>query len=217
MLAGRVAHRDSIGNSGVIGSGDVQWMTAGSGIIHQEMPEPWEGRMRGFQLWVNLPAKSKMMEPRYRGITSHEIPDVRLPGGIQVKIIAGRVKGTVGPVRDLVVETEYLDVWVPADGSFERETPHEHRAFAYVFEGNGTFGPDETRGAANCSLVAFGSGRKVRVQAGPNGMRFIFVSGMPLGEPVAWGGPIVMNTREELERAFREYRDGTFIKHGRPH
>ncbi len=212
MLTGEVERGDSIGNSGVINSGDVQWMTAGSGIIHQEMPRRWNGRMRGFQLWVNLPARNKMMAPRYRGILSSDIPEAHLAGGLGVKVIAGCLNGIEGPVRDLVVETEYLDVAVPAGGVFERELPTGNRAFAYVFDGEGRF---ESRHVQDYHLVTLGPGRKVRAEAGAEGLRFLLVSGLPLGEPVAWGGPIVMNTQEELERAFREYREGTFIKHGK--
>jgi len=214
MLSGEVEHGDSIGNSGVISSGDVQWMTAGGGIIHQEMPRRWDGRMRGFQLWVNLPAVRKMMPPRYRGIVQDQIPEAVLQDGSRVKVIAGRVDGTVGPVKDLVVETEYLDVFVPAAHTFQWDSPDDYRVFAYVYEGVGTLGGDEPHPVSDHSLVTFGQGRTVVAQAGHAGLRFILVSGLPLREPVAWGGPIVMNTRDELERAFREYRDGTFLQYG---
>ncbi len=216
VLEGEVDHGDSLGNQGVIGGGDVQWMTAGSGIIHQEMPRgDIDGRMYGFQLWANLPAADKMMAPRYREIKSGEIPEVTLSSGTKVKVICGRVGDTVGPVRDIVTDPEYLDVTIPIGATFDHPTTPGHTVFAYVIGGSGRFGATDTR-AKNRDLLLFDDGELLRVSALDEEVRFLLISGLPLGEPVAWRGPIVMNSREELETAFREYRDGTFIKsHGK--
>jgi quercetin 2,3-dioxygenase len=216
VLAGEVAHGDSMGNKGVIGAGEVQWMTAGSGIIHQEMPkgDP-KGRMYGFQLWANLPAANKMMDPRYREVKSGEIPAVKLDGGIVVRVVAGMVAGTTGPVRDIVAGPEYLDVSLPPRTRFTHAVESGRNAFAYVFEGACDFGPDGTTSAVNKTLVRFGKGDTVSAATADGSARFLLVTGTPLGEPVAWGGPIVMNSDAELELAFEEYRNGTFIKHGR--
>ena len=215
VLKGEVEHGDSLGNRGVIQSGDVQWMTAGSGIIHQEMPkgDP-DGAMYGFQLWANLPAADKMMAPRYRGLTADQIPLVQDPGGASIRVVAGAVGGVTGPVRDVVIQPEYLDVALPAGRAFTHPTPRGHTVFAYVFEGLATFGAGEgaTRPLENRHLVLFGDGDEVTVTAGAEGARFLLVSGRPIGEPIAWAGPIVMNTQEELDAAFRELDDGTFIK-----
>jgi len=214
MLNGEVEHGDSIGNSGVIESGDIQWMTAGSGIIHQEMPRRARGRMRGFQLWVNLPKRDKMMTPRYRDVKRADIPEVRPAPGVKVKIVSGSVASVRGPVQDIVVEPEYLDVSIMPGIEFRHAIPRDHRAFAYVVDGGGRFdGVGNDIGPAQ--TVLFGSGDEVSVSAGNAGVRLLLVSGRPLNEPVAWGGPIVMNTQAELDRAFDEYRQGTFIKHGR--
>ncbi len=232
VLGGKVEHGDSMGNEGVISVGDVQWMTAGSGIIHQEMPKGDEkGYMGGFQLWANLPASHKMMEPRYRGLTKDEIPEVSIGGGVTVRIICGEVKGTKGPVRDIVTDPEYLDVTVSAHSEFIHPARQGHTAFAYVIAGEGVFcqAKDpftyELEGAnyfdmernpfiGNGSLVVFDDGDQIVVSTESQSVRFLLVSGKPIGEPVAWYGPIVMNTREELQVAFDEYRNGTFIKHG---
>ena len=213
MLDGEVEHGDSLGNSGVIHEGDVQWMTAGSGIIHQEMPkgDP-SGRMGGFQLWANLPASHKMMDPRYRDVTAATIPVVQTREGATVRIIAGTVEGTSGPVGDVVIEPEYLDVSVPAGAAFRHRVPAGHTVFAYVIEGSGSFAPEAGARTRAGHLVHYEDGDELAVQAGESGVRFLLVSGKPLREPVAWYGPIVMNTEEELQVAFREYRYGTFIK-----
>jgi quercetin 2,3-dioxygenase len=212
VLAGDVEHRDSLGNSGVIGAGDVQWMSAGSGIIHQEMPKgDARGAMYGFQLWANLPAAKKMSEPRYRGITSRDIPIVTDEGGAIVRIVAGRVGIVDGPVRDVASKPEYLDVTVPAGKTFTHRTPREHTVFAYVFEGSGVFGHDRKVGDRH--LVSFDKGDVVTVSAKSEPVRFLLVSGQPIGEPIAWQGPIVMNTDEELRVAFEELENDTFIKH----
>jgi redox-sensitive bicupin YhaK (pirin superfamily) len=212
ILEGAVEHGDTLGNRGVIDDGDVQWMTAGSGIIHQEMPlGNLEGKMYGFQLWANLPAADKMMAPRYREIKAAQIPEVILSGGVRVKVICGRVGETQGPVQDIITDPEYLDVTVPAGNLFEHTTKPGHTFFAYVIGGQGFFGADRTAGR-NRDLLLFDDGDLLRVTTDLKEVRFLLISGMPLAEPVAWRGPIVMNTREELETAFREYREGTFIK-----
>jgi hypothetical protein len=212
MISGEVEHRDSLGNKGVIRAGEVQWMTAGSGIIHQEMPKRREGTLWGLQLWVNLPASHKMMGPRYRDIRAADIPECRpAPGGL-VKVIAGSYNGCQGPVRDLVGNPEYLDVSLPGSAGFDHAIPADHAAFAYVLDGGGRFMPDQKTAVLAESLVLFGEGDRVSISAEKDGLRFVLISGRPLKEPVAWQGPIVMNTEAELEVAFAEYRSGTFIK-----
>ena len=231
VLSGNVEHGDSMGNKGVIGAGDVQWMTAGSGIIHQEMPKGDEaGHMGGFQLWANLPAGYKMMDPRYREVKSHQIPEVSTSDGVTVKIICGEVKGTRGPVQDIVTDPAYLDVTVPARTEFVHPTRPGHTVFAYVIEGKACFCQEknpftyEVEGVnyfdiqrtplvASENLVLFGDGEQVLVSTEEEPVRFLLISGKPIGEPVAWYGPIVMNTRAELQIAFDEYSKGTFIKH----
>jgi redox-sensitive bicupin YhaK (pirin superfamily) len=214
VLAGEVVHGDSLGSRGVIAAGDVQWMSAGSGMIHQEMPKgDARGAMYGFQLWANLPAASKMSEPRYRGITSGEIPVVTDRDGAIVRIVAGRIGEVEGPVRDVVTKPQYLDVTVPAGKTFTHRTPREHTVFAYVFEGSGVFGRDGE--ADDRHLVSFDTGDAVTVSAQAGPVRFLLVSGRPIGEPIAWRGPIVMNTDEELRVAFEELENDTFVKHGK--
>lgn len=213
MLDGLVEHEDSIGNRGVIGSGDVQWMTSGSGIIHQEMPKGLEDRMGGFQLWVNLPSTNKMMDPRYQEVKRASIPEVEPTKGVRVKVIAGEVAAVRGPVRDIVVEPEYLDVAIAPQVRFDHRVPNGHTLFAYVLKGTGRFDADSgTIDSGN--LVIFRDGPRVRVEAGNEPLRFLLVSGKPIREPVAWWGPIVMNTRRELEVAIEEFQEGTFIKRG---
>ncbi len=215
VLEGDVEHGDSLGNKGVIGSGDVQWMTAGSGIIHQEMPRgSADGHMYGFQLWANLPAKDKMIDPRYRGLTCDEIPEVRLPGGVVMKIIAGNVAGTKGPLEDIVIDPVYIDVNVPEHSEFSHVTKKGHTVFVYVFEGNADFSGETQNNelTGNGSVILFEDGELVKVVTDESSVRFLLVSGMPIGEPVAWQGPIVMNTREELNTAFEDYNNGTFIR-----
>jgi redox-sensitive bicupin YhaK (pirin superfamily) len=230
MIRGTAEHGDSMGHRGVIGPGEVQWMTAGSGIIHQEMPKgAGDGRMGGFQLWANLPAARKMMEPRYRGVKSAEIPEVELPGGAVVRVICGAVGGTKGPIRDIVIDPEYLDVSMPRRTELIHPTKPGHTVIAYVFEGEGCFAPGspaasyevepasyfdlaQKPGQGDHAVVLFGDGDRIRVTTDDAPVRFLLFAGRPLGEPVAWRGPIVMNTQEELRTAFREYRDGTFVK-----
>ncbi len=211
MLHGSVAHGDSLGNSGIIRDGQIQWMTAGGGIIHQEMPERQSDYLRGLQLWVNLPRRDKMMAPRYRDIPSEDCPSVRTKSGAEVRTIAGRFGDARGPVKDVVIDPGYLDVRIPAGLCFEHEIPEGHTVFAYVLEGNGRFSEGNDPLGKGC-LALYGPGRAVSVTTKEDGVRFILVSGQPIGEPVAWGGPIVMNTQAELDQAFREYHAGTFIK-----
>ncbi len=215
MIEGECDHGDSMGNEGTICAGDVQWMTAGSGIIHQEMPRGTEqGRMGGFQLWANLPAAHKMRDPRYQGIESSQIPEVETDGA-RVRVIAGTVGEVTGPVTDITVEPEYLDVTLQPNTSWTHPTAEDHNVFAYLFEGEGRFGLEgEPVAAGTGTIVLFGEGDAVTVTAGDEGARFLLVSGKPLGEPIAWRGPIVMNTRDELDVAWRELDDGTFVKHG---
>jgi quercetin 2,3-dioxygenase len=230
VLAGEVDHKDSLGNAGVIGPGDVQWMSAGSGIIHQEMPKgDAKGAMYGFQLWANLPAAQKMSPPRYRGITAAEIPAVTEASGAIVRVVAGTAGGVEGPVRDVATRPEYLDVTVPAGKTFTHAVPRGHTVFAYVFagqalfnhqddpftyeaEGENYFDQEREHLLGDRHLVLFGDGDTVVVNAGDEPARFLLVSGKPIGEPIAWRGPIVMNTQAELKVAFAELDKGTFIK-----
>ena len=212
MLEGTVDHEDSMGNTGSIGAGDVQWMTAGSGIIHQEMPGPVNGRMGGFQLWVNLPRASKMMDPRYQEIKSDKIPVLSPRNDISIRVIAGKVNKTRGPVRDIVADPEFLDITLGPDTSFTHPVKPGYTALTYVIGGEGTFDKKEGHRMGNQDLILFGDGSSFWVRSFGSGMRFLFLSGKPIGEPVAWRGPIVMNTSEELRLAYQEYADGTFIK-----
>ena len=230
MLDGTVEHGDSMGNSGTIGAGDAQWMTAGSGIIHQEMPKPGKGlRMGGFQLWANLPAAHKMMPPRYRDITRADIPVVQRADGVRIGVLCGQVDGTRGPVKDVVIEPEYLEVSMPPGARFVHPTPEGHTVFAYLFEGKAMFCDQknpfsyEAEGAGYFDLerspwvqsehlVLLEDGDHLVVSTDDQPARFLLISGKPLREPVAWYGPIVMNTQEELRIAFEEYQNGTFIK-----
>jgi redox-sensitive bicupin YhaK (pirin superfamily) len=231
VLAGSVEHGDSLGNRGKMGAGDVQWMTAGSGILHQEMPKGDErGRMHGFQLWANLPSSLKMTAPRYQDIPSSAIPEITDDDGTIVRVVSGEFWGTRGPVDGVAADPSYLDVSVPAGRRKRLEIETTRNAFAYVFAGSGTFrdasdpravltesGADPNAQpryeAGNHSLVLFDRGDEVVVQAGDEGIRFLLVSGRPIEEPVAWYGPIVMNTQDQLRQAVAELRDGTFIKH----
>jgi len=230
VLAGTVEHADSIGNRGEISAGDVQWMTAGSGIIHQEMPRGnASGEMHGFQLWANLPASKKMTAPRYQEIASPDIPVLTDDDGTQARLITGTMWGMRGPVEGIAADPVYVDVSVPPGKRKTLPVETTHQAFAYVFAGSGTFAnasaplgvPTEIAGqddmvvvekVGNRSLVLFDSGDEVTVQAGEEGIRFLLVSGKPLREPVAWRGPIVMNTQQELQAAFQELNRGTFLR-----
>jgi len=217
MLCGEVEHGDSMGNKGLISAGDVQWMTAGSGIVHQEMPRgEADGLLWGFQLWANLPRAQKRVHPRYRDVKSDQIPLVTLETGVRVRVIAGEVAGVRGPVRDIVINPEYLDVTVPPETDFVHPVQAGYTVFAYTVTGRAAFEPQEDGPGAPIgseSLVVYADGDEIRISTGAEGTRFLLLSGKPIGEPVAWYGPIVMNTQEELERAFQEYQQGTFLKH----
>jgi quercetin 2,3-dioxygenase len=212
MLKGFVEHADSMGNAGIVNAGDIQWMTAGSGIVHSEMPKPVNGQMGGFQLWVNLPRSHKMMDPRYQEITQTQVPIVSQNKGVTVRVIAGSAGGITGPVRDIVADPEYLDVTMDRSAAFSQPVKEGYTAFAYVIGGEGTFDAGEGHQVYNRDLVLFGDGSFVTARSSAKGFRFLFFSGKPIHEPVAWRGPIVMNTADELRVAFREYADGTFIK-----
>ncbi len=235
ILEGGVQHEDSLGNKGVLTAGDVQWMTAGSGIVHQEMPAPGMGSTgHGFQLWANLPAAEKMTSPRYQDIGSAEIPTVVEDDGTTARVITGSFWGATGPVTGIATDPRYLDITIPPHTSRSLPVETEYHAFAYVFEGSGTFRgasapipapteymsesgitePITAHPVENRNLVLFDRGDEIRVETNDEQLRFLLVSGRPLREPVAWHGPIVMNTEEELVQAFSEYRDGTFLRHG---
>jgi hypothetical protein len=230
VLAGTVEHGDSLGNSGRLASGDVQWMTAGRGILHQEMPkgDP-AGRMHGFQLWANLPASLKMTAPRYQDVPAAAIPEVTEDDGTKARVICGEFWGRTGPVEGVAADPRYVDVWVPPGVHRRIAVDRARNVFAYVFAGSGSFrdaseprqvlteqvdaaGGTSYDSAGNRSLVLFDRGDEIVVQAGEEGIRFLLVSGQPLEEPVAWYGPIVMNTQEQLKQAYDELRNGTFIK-----
>ena len=232
VLAGTVEHGDSLGNRGKLGAGDVQWMTAGSGIMHQEMPQgDPKGRMHGFQLWANLPSSLKMTRPRYQDIKAGDVPEVIDDDGTVVRVVVGNFWGKTGPVEGVAADPNYIDVWVPPGKKKTLPVETSRHAFAYVFEGSGTFSDashpfgvltekSDTDGnellvretVGNRSMVLFDSGDEVTVQAGDEGIRFLLVSGKPLREPVAWYGPIVMNTQAELQQAVRDLQTGNFIK-----
>ncbi|WP_332370622.1 pirin family protein [Desulfobacula toluolica] len=210
VLKGDVEHGDSLGNKGIISSGDVQWMTAGSGIIHQEMPKgDKKGAMYGFQLWANLPASQKMISPKYRDITADQVPEISTQNNIKIKVIAGNIAGVQGPMDDIVIDPEFLDCAVPAGETFIHEVDPTYTAFIYVIGGSGT---TDNKFIENGNLVLFEKGEYLSITAADENLRFLVLTGNPLKEPVAWRGPIVMNTQEELAVAFQEYRDGTFIK-----
>lgn len=231
VLSGTVDHADSLGNKGSLGAGDVQWMTAGRGILHQEMPKGnIAGQMHGFQLWANLPSGLKMTAPRYQDVKATDIPEITDDDGTRVRVIVGSFWGKTGPVDGIAADPQYLDVWVPAGRRKRLKIDTRRRAFAYVFQGAGRFAdaaaPEgvllekEVMGqevnirdlSGNRTLIRFGAGDEVVVQAGNEGIRFLLISGAPIEEPVAWHGPIVMNTRAELNQAFAELRNGTFIR-----
>ena len=231
VLAGTVDHADSLGNAGTLGAGSVQWMTAGSGIMHQEMPKGDAfGRMHGFQLWANLPASQKMTTPRYQDIGAGDIPEIIDDDGTRVRVVVGEFWGKKGPVDGIAAEPQYLDIFVPAGRTKRFPVDLYRSAFAYIFEGSGTFrdaskpfgvkvekefnGEEMTFRdmSGDRTLVVFDTGDEVVVTAGPKGIRFLLVSGKPLKEPVAWHGPIVMNTQEELRQAIRDLQTGNFIR-----
>jgi redox-sensitive bicupin YhaK (pirin superfamily) len=232
VLAGTVGHGDSMGNKGLLGAGDVQWMTAGSGILHQEMPQgDPNGRMHGFQLWANLPSSHKMTDPRYQDIESKEIPEVIDDDGTRVRVVCGNFWGKTGPVEGIAADPQYLDVWVPPGKRKTLPVETFRHTFVYIFEGSGTFpsasapqgvytelvgtasAPQKQLG--NRSMILFDTGDEITVQAGEQGIRFLLVSGKPLKEPIAWYGPIVMNTQKEIKQAMSDLQNDTFIKHMR--
>ena len=231
VLEGNVDHADSLGNSGSLGAGDIQWMTSGSGILHQEMPKGnSKGQMHGFQLWANLPSELKMTNPRYQDVNSSEIPEIFEDDGTRVKVIVGSFWGKTGPVDGIAADPQYLDIYVPPGVKKTFPVDTYRKTFAYIFDGSGAFDSasiptgvlleKEIRGeelnirdmSGNRTLVSFDTGDFVSVQAGENGIRFLLISGKPIQEPVAWHGPVVMNTKEELIQAFDELKNGTFIK-----
>jgi redox-sensitive bicupin YhaK (pirin superfamily) len=214
LLAGVVEHRDTLGNAGTIGPGDVQWMTAGRAIMHEEMPQQREGLLDGLQLWVNLPAKYKMMPPRYQDVPAEHIPEVIRPGGVKIRVVTGTVDGVQGPVIDIVANPVYLDVSMASGGVFVQPITRGHTAFAYVFEGEGTFGVVDQEGGETVfhpKLVVFGDGDHVEVYTQDQPVRFLLISGQPIGEPIARYGPFVMNTWEEIQQTLKELREGTFV------
>ena len=230
VLSGTVRHGDSLGNQGTLGAGDVQWMTAGRGILHQEMPQgDADGRMHGFQLWANLPSSLKMTQPRYQDVVAKDVPEITDDDGTRVRVVCGDFWGKRGPVDGISADPSYLDIWVPPGKRKTLPVETKRSAFAYVFEGDGSFrdasppsgiltekdGPVETvvrERTGNRSLVLFDRGDEITVQAGEQGIRFLLVSGKPIEEPVAWYGPIVMNTNDELQQAIAQLRNGTFIQ-----
>ncbi len=215
MLDGSVAHKDSLGNSGVIGTGDVQWMTAGSGILHEEMPRVGQRRLDGFQIWVNLPARLKMTRPRYQDVAAAAIPEVTRPDGARVRVVAGAVDGVEGAVKEIFAGPTYLDVALPAGGAFEQPVPRGHTALLYVFQGEvrvGGPGPGQGAAIGSPRLVVLTDGDVVRVHAGATPARFLLLSAQPLQEPAVRYGPFVMNTRAEIEEALLDLRRGTFIR-----
>lgn len=212
VLDGRVEHGDSLGNQGVVGPGDVQWMTAGSGIVHQEMPKGREGTMAGLQLWVNLPKRHKMMDPRYQEIQQASVPIVNVAPGVDARVIAGTLSGVQGPVRDLMVEPAYFDITMKPGSRFTHQVPSDHTMFAYMVKGRASFDPvsdDEIDGE---HLVIFKPGDHVEIATRGRAARYLLIAGKPLREPVSWWGPMVMNTRQEIEVAIEEFQNGTFVK-----
>jgi redox-sensitive bicupin YhaK (pirin superfamily) len=210
MLKGSVEHGDSMGNAGIIETGDVQWMTAGNGIIHQEMPQGGTDGMAGFQLWVNLPASEKMMNPRYREVKSKEIPEVYLKNGIKVKVLAGKFMDATGPVQDLIVECNYFDISLKKGSVFKYNVVDNKKVVIYVYEGS-IFLPEDEKEVESYNAVILGEGNLVEI-AGKSDAKLLLFSGEPINEPIHWGGPIVMSTKEDLRQAFDDYNNGTFIR-----
>jgi hypothetical protein len=215
MISGHVNHKDSIGNTGRITDGDVQWMTSGRGIMHEEMPQPHEDEMVGFQLWVNLPARLKMTAPRYQNIASEQIPQVQHDDGVKIRVIAGKVDDVRGPVKEIVADPTYLDISIPPNKTFSQPIERGHAAFAYIFEGEGLFEADEKNTEKPISgphMVVFGDGDFVSAHTADQSVRFLLVSGKPLNEPIARWGPFVMNTQAEIEQTLEALKNGTFIQ-----
>ena len=211
MLAGVVQHRDTLGNAGTIAGGDMQWMTAGRGIMHEEMPKPYDGKMEGFQLWVNLPAQLKMTKPRYQEVTAPNIPEIAHANGVTIRVIAGVVENVRGAVTEIYADPTYLDVTLPAHTSFTHPIPRGHTAFAYVFAGEGKL-EDAGKTISHPKLVIFDDGDSIQASAAASPFRFLLISGKPLREPIARYGPFVMNTRAEIEQALRDLQNGTFVQ-----
>ncbi len=211
MVEGRVEHQDSMGNRGVIKSGDVQWMTAGSGIIHQEMPKTNNGMLWGFQLWVNLPSGHKMMSPRYQEVLEDDIPVLSVQKDVEIRVICGSVGGVQGPVRNIIADPQYLDIKIGPNTEFVHQVEPGYTVFTYVLAGRGLFDTAQAETVGREHLVVYGDGGEVRISTAHE-LRFLLVSGKPIGEPIAWRGPIVMNTEAELQTAFEEYRTGAFVK-----
>ena len=213
VLKGVIRHRDTVGNSGSIGAGDVQWMTAAGGIMHEEMPQVRPEGIKGFQLWVNLPAALKMTRPQYQGVAADEIPEIEVNGGSRIKIIAGTIQDVKGPVAGIAADPSYLDVFIPPQTVFNHSLPADHTAFAYVFEGEAEFGDaaSSRHRVSQTKLVVWGEGDYIEASTGDDSVRFLLVSARPLGEPVARYGPFVMNTKEEIEQALADLRNETFI------
>ena len=215
MIEGVVNHKDSMGNSGKISGGDVQWMTSGGGIMHEEMPQPCQREMVGFQLWVNLPASLKMTRPRYQNITSDQIPELNREDGVKIRVIGGEVDGMRGPVTDIFADPAYVDVSIPAKGSFSYPLEPGHTAFAYVFEGEGVFGAgSRLKGelVTHPRLVVLSNTGPFEARATETYVRFLLISGKPLKEPIARYGPFVMNTQDEIQQALKDLKDGTFVQ-----
>jgi redox-sensitive bicupin YhaK (pirin superfamily) len=214
MLEGRVEHGDSMGNKGVIRKGDIQWMTAGSGIIHQEMPRSGDSKMYGFQLWVNLPKEKKMMSPKYRGIEEKDVKEIILENNVKVKVISGEFNGVSGPVSDISVNPSYFDINLPDKSEFIIDVNPEYTVFVYVYEGAVSFDAEKKLSVQKGDVALLKKGSRVSITSIEKESKCLFVSGNPINEPIAWRGPIVMNTEAELETAFMEYRSGEFLKNG---
>ena len=215
MIEGVVYHKDSMGNSGSISGGDVQWMTSGGGIMHEEMPQPCQREMVGFQLWVNLPAGLKMTTPRYQNIASEQIPEINRQNGVKIRVIAGEVDGIRGPVSDIFANPTYMDVSIPANGSFSYPLERGHTVFAYVFEGQGVFGAGGRQKGETVThprLVVLSDTGFFEARATESYVRFLLISGKPLKEPIARYGPFVMNTQDEIQQALKDLKNGTFVQ-----
>ncbi len=215
MLAGKVHHSDSLGNSGEIQAGDVQWMTVGGGIMHEEMPLPVDGKMEGFQLWVNLPAKLKMSRPRYQEIYSSQIPEITTENQIKIRVIAGVYDGVRGPVTEIAINPQYLDIFLPPATTFVQKVETGHAVLAYVFQGEAILGLNQLNQEVNITapkMVVYNDGEQIQVQTRENAVRFVLISGKPIGESIARFGPFVMNTEEEIEQALIDLRNGTFVR-----
>ena len=212
MLRGCMEHRDSLGNVGIIQEEEIQWMTAGKGIVHSEMPAQTDGLLWGFQLWVNLPSKHKMMLPRYQDITKDKIPKLQTNSGIEIRVLAGKVDGVKGPVKNIIADPQYLDIYLPPNTSYKHLVKENYTVFAYVIGGSGYFDHRKNSTYSKGKVIVFNKGNIINISTDNEMVRFLLISGKPIHEPIVWYGPIVMNTRDEIETAFQEYRNGTFLK-----